>query len=171
MKRQLLIVVSAFSVSAATPSLAADTSANNANGRFTMAPADNGGFVRLDTQTGVMALCKKANSGWSCNDMPDTSRKLTDEIASLKTENNALKGEIQAMEETFGLNDPAAPGKQSQNGGAPAPVPPKFKLPTEQEVDKALDYVERMLKKFRDRFRSLEDSKKKQKQEPETTPL
>ena len=30
------------------------------------------------------------------------------------------------------------------------------KLPTEEEVDKALDYVERMFKKFRDRMQKFE---------------
>ena len=48
---------------------------------------------------------------------------------------------------------------------APPPVagPPaeKFQLPTEEEVDSALDYVERMFKKFRDRLRNLEQEEKK----------
>ena len=35
------------------------------------------------------------------------------------------------------------------------PPPEKLQLPTEEEVDSALDYVERMFKKFRDRLRNL----------------
>ena len=35
-------------------------------GRFSMAPADGGGFVRLDTDTGAMAICQRTGSDWTC---------------------------------------------------------------------------------------------------------
>ena len=51
------------------------------------------------------------------------------------------------MEEHLGLRgDNAKPSKK----------PSDFKLPTEKEVDQALDYFERMLKKFQDRLKRLE---------------
>ena len=35
------------------------------------------------------------------------------------------------------------------------------RLPTEDDVDKAMSYVQRMLKKFREKVRELEDHDKK----------
>ena len=166
MKQQLLWLSSIAIVGGLAVAVAAENPSQNQSGRFTMSPAGDGAFIRLDTQTGVMALCKQDRSDWTCRAMPDATNKMNDEIASLKAENKQLKDEIQQMEETFGLNGPPAPGAGS--GGAPAITPPGFKLPSEQDVDKALDYVERMIKKFRDRFRKLEQA---ERPEPETTPL
>ncbi len=45
-------------------------------GRFTMVPAD-GGFVRLDTETGQVAQCRRdgniAGSDWRCTLIPETA--------------------------------------------------------------------------------------------------
>ena len=43
----------------------------------------------------------------------------------------------------------------------PAGNRPDFKLPSEKEVDQALDYFERMLKKFQDRLKRLEGKTEK----------
>ncbi len=138
--------------------------ADNQLDRYTMAPADGGGFVRLDTQTGAMAFCDPEGTGWSCRAMPDATRDASEQIAALRAENKYLKDEIKRMEDTFGLN-----GNQAQGDGqGPPPAPPSFKVPSEQDVDKALDYVERMIKKFRDRLQKLE---KETKPQPDTTPL
>ncbi|MGH1418004.1 MAG: hypothetical protein ACRBCJ_04020 [Hyphomicrobiaceae bacterium] len=179
MKRHLLFVVCALTVSA--PSHAVTTSEDKGGGRYTMAPSPEGGFVRLDTQTGVMAHCQAQASGWSCNDMPESNRNLAKENERLRAENKALNEEIKAMEETFGLSEPSSRNKNSQNDAPSPPVPPQLKLPTEKDVDQALDYVERMIKKFQERFRQLENSKKRypgdksdegnSPAEGETTPL
>lgn len=41
----------------------ADT-ADNA-GRFTMSPVD-GGFLRLDKETGAVAMCARSGTAWAC---------------------------------------------------------------------------------------------------------
>ena len=116
-------------------------------GRYTMTPTD-GGVVRLDTQTGAMALCtRKAPDQWSCADMNDSQRTLTSEVDRLRNENKELKEQIDRLEETLGIAD----------GQSDATKPPvKLTLPSEADVDKAFDYFERMINKLHERIETFE---------------
>lgn len=114
------------------------------SGRYTMHKSDDG-FVRLDTLTGTMSLCRKGANGWGCEPLGDAAPSSPDELARLRRENTELKAEIRRMEEHLGLSGE----RRAKNRG-------EFKLPTEQEVEQALDYFERMLKKFQDRLKRLE---------------
>jgi hypothetical protein len=126
----------------------AETTAD-AKGRYTLTPVE-GGTIRLDTETGSLALCTRKADAWACEPVNDKAVSA-DEKAKLETENKALKERIKALEDTL------ASGKPPADGGYPAEVPGGVtKLPTEEEVDKALDYVERMFKKFRDRVQKFE---------------
>ena len=69
-------------------------------GRYTMTPAD-GGFIRLDTQTGAMSLCSGREGEWACRAMPDDQRALQDQIARLEDENRALKDENRRLEDVM----------------------------------------------------------------------
>lgn len=131
--------------------------AAEAAGRYSMSPTD-GGFVRLDTVTGTMSLCQKSGSDWSCADMPESADAARKRLNELETENKALKDDLKRMEETFGLAEgaPAKPGEPN----------PKFTIPDEKDVDKAFDYLEGMIKKFRERMKKLEEQ-----QGSEGTPL
>jgi hypothetical protein len=112
-------------------------------GRYIMQPAD-GGFLRLDTMTGDMSLCARVAGSFECKPVKD-DRDLQAEVARLAAENKELKAEIRRLEEMLGLH--GGPGRQSQR---------KLELPSEEDVDKALSYVERMFKKFRDKLKELE---------------
>ncbi|MEW5965349.1 MAG: hypothetical protein AB1749_17560 [Pseudomonadota bacterium] len=120
-------------------------------GRYRMSPTD-GGFVRLDTQTGAMALCAKRDQGWSCTAMADDQASQRQRIETLEAENKALRDEIKRLEEVLGV------GESKPGTGAAPPAPPggAFKLPSEEDIDKGFDYLDRMLKKFRDRMKKLE---------------
>ncbi len=136
-------------VVAATAGVASDSYAQSAlpagtPGRFTMHPTD-GGVLRLDTQTGVISMCRQASGSWACTMMPDDRAAVTDEIERLKAENAELKTAVKRLEEMNGV--PPDPSTKRQSG---------IQLPTEEEVDKALSYVERMLKKFKDKIKELE---------------
>lgn len=138
--------------------------AQDAGGRFTMTPTD-GGFVRLDTQSGAMSLCAGKDGEWSCRAMPDDQKALQDRIARLEDENRALKEENRRLEDVLGLNadKPKADGgplDAPKDGGPPVPPPQKLPLPSEKDVDKAFDYVEGLLKKFRERLKKLEQDEK-----------
>lgn len=123
------------------------------SGRYRMSPTE-GGFVRLDTVTGAMALCAKRDQGWSCTAMADDQASQRQRIETLEAENKALREEIKRLEEVLGVGE-SKPG----SGAAPAPAPPSgaFKLPSEEDIDKGFDYLDRMLKKFRDRMKKLEE--------------
>lgn len=107
-------------------------------GRFVMQPVD-GGIMRLDTRTGAVALCTRKGTSFACEPVPD-SRAPESELARLAAENRELKDRLARLE----AEGPAA--RKS------------LELPSEAEVDKALDYFERMVKKFRDRMKNLEGS-------------
>lgn len=118
--------------------------ASEAPGRYTMSPTDNG-FVRLDTKTGQMALCTRQDKDWACTDMPEDPDESRQRIEALEKENQELKEDVKRLEEAF-----------VQTPGA-APAPKVFSIPDEKDVDKAFDYLETMIKKFRERAKRLEE--------------
>jgi hypothetical protein len=119
--------------------------------RYSMTPTANG-VVRLDTQTGAMSLCTGTTGQWSCQDMNDSQRTLTAEIDRLRAENKSLKDQLDQTDQTLGLNEP----------GPDAPKPSaKFTLPTEQDVDKAFDYLEAMAKKIHKRLDKLQEQQER----------
>jgi hypothetical protein len=118
--------------------------------RYTLSPAE-GGFLRLDKQTGAVAMCAKSGADWSCKSIDDraAAEAGSSEIAKLEQENRALKDRVKALEESMESGKGLAPPVEGPPGG-------KIQLPTDQEVDQALDYVERIYKKFRDRIKDLD---------------
>jgi hypothetical protein len=134
-----------------------DGRAETGVGRYTMHPAD-GGFLRLDTQTGQMSMCKTASATWSCASLPDERLALEQKNDVLLRENLELKSAVKRLEELAGV----APGDQSKRDGKSGPGSgPGSQLPTEDDVDKAMSYVQRMLKKFKEKIREFEDLDKK----------
>jgi hypothetical protein len=123
--------------------------------RYTMSPAEGGGFVRLDGETGQMALCQRRDTEWSCREMSEPSGGLSQEVERLRTENQKLKGEIRQMEDIM-LGDKQGEGgaKGDRRGGL------EFKLPTEQDLDSAMSYAQRMLRKFREKMREIDQDQK-----------
>lgn len=132
--------------------LAADEKA----GRYVMSPVE-GGMVRLDTETGAMALCKQSRGAWDCQAMADSSKPLQQENDRLVAENKELRDEVKRLEETLGLGDKKKdePQRRAERPGG------EFRLPSEQDVDKAIDYLERMWKKFRDKMKDYEGSERR----------
>jgi hypothetical protein len=128
-------------------------------GRFTMTPVE-GGFLRLDTETGAVSMCRSREGAWSCDPTPDSAEAMKRESERLAAENERLKADIRRMEETFGLGPPK-PGEEQRQSEAPpgGPLPGgsgKFELPSEKDVDEAIDYLGRIIKKFRDKIRELD---------------
>lgn len=120
--------------------------APQAGGRFAMQPAD-GGALRLDTETGTMSLCKpQAGGQWACQSLPDERAALDKEIARLAQENRDLQGAVKRLEAMNGI--PGDGGPRGQPGRS---------LPGPQDVDKAMDYLHSMLKKFKEKLKEFED--------------
>jgi hypothetical protein len=126
---------------------AAAVATDDTSGRYTMSPTEDG-VVRLDTQTGAMALCQRKDGAWACEDMDDSQRTLMNEIDKLRAENKSLKDQVDHLEETLGLGE---------NQSDPPSPSTKLVLPSEADVDKAFDYFERMLNKLHERMEKLEE--------------
>lgn len=119
-------------------------------GRYSMSPADGGGFVRLDTETGAMALCQRRDTDWTCREMAEPSRGLGDEVERLRAENQRLKGEIRQMEDIIVGDKRGGGERRAERPGS------TFQLPSEQDVDQAMTYVQRMMRKFREKLKEFE---------------
>ena len=114
----------------------------DAGARYKMMPGDGGAFLRLDTHTGAMSVCQRRDGRWSCEAMADDRQALAAEIAR-------LQGEVKRLEELLALPDPE--GRRADSGR------PKFQVPSEEEIDRAMDTVQRMVRKFRDRWRDMKE--------------
>jgi hypothetical protein len=122
-------------------------------GRFSMNPAD-GGFVRLDRETGDMAFCKRgADGSWACDAMPDSQLAMRREMDKLRQENETLR--------RSGEHDRSASRDVPRYAPQEAPPAPggdgQIPMPTEEDVDKLFDYVEGMAKKLKERLKRLEE--------------
>ena len=92
------------------------------------------GVLRLDTQTGQVALCRTHTVGWACEAVPEDRAALENEIARLQDEVADLKRKI------ADLQQPPPPPRP------PAPVPDtsdkKLPLLTDGDIARARAYVE-----------------------------
>ncbi len=128
--------------------------AQEAPGRYTMLPLNEDRVVRLDTITGVTSICSPEDKGLTCVTATDDQQVLRDEIAKLEAENKHLKNEMRLMEEALGLKPPSADGvPMSPDTGPPAP---KAQIPSEKDVDRLFDYIEGMVRKFKERVERLD---------------
>ena len=152
--RSLLLSAVAFSV-------ATSAVAQEKPGRYVMSPIQ-GGFARLDTETGLMSVCKGTADNFKCELAPDSTADAQKDAEKRTAEAKELRGEIKRLEELLGLGDkvPGAPGSRQAEEQRPGGTGPAFKLPTEAEVDQALDYIEKMVKKFKSRLKQLEGDSK-----------
>jgi hypothetical protein len=98
--------------------------ASGENGRYSMTPTQNG-FLRLDTRTGEVALCRPAGETVECRAAPEERTALQSEIDRLARENAELKSRLAA-----------------QPPAAAAPSRPR------EEVDRALDAAEQFMRRM-----------------------
>ena len=124
----------------------ATASADERPGRYTMTPTE-GGFVRLDTDTGAVSVCRGKEGRFTCEPAEDNRLKLQRDIDRLSRENEDLRAEVRRLQAEV-----PGGGKRAEGPGG---------LPSEEEVDKALNYFERMFRKFRDKLRELEREDRK----------
>ncbi len=93
--------------------------------RFSMTPAQ-GGFLRLDKQTGAVSFCSVEAGQSICRAGADERATLEKEIAELRRENAALQASRDA----------------GRNPGGASP------LPKEEEFERALNFVERFFRRM-----------------------
>ncbi|MEL6920598.1 MAG: hypothetical protein AAFO77_06175 [Pseudomonadota bacterium] len=98
-------------------------------GRFVLETTDTG-YVRMDTQSGDMAFCVEDDNQIIC-------RAAADERAAFQQQLDALEDRVDALEAAMGSGITVMP--QNGEGG----------LPSEEEFERGLDYMERFLNRFR----------------------
>ena len=138
------IFVIAVTVGAVTPVQSEET------GRYSMSQVE-GGFLRLDSVTGEVSLCRKQQEDWQCRAVSDDRKKLSSEIQELKEENKELKNRLADLEALSDLRS----FKEKEGD---------IELPKKTDVDKVMKFVEDILQGIKDMAERLQDQK-----EPETS--
>jgi hypothetical protein len=120
------------------------------NGRYALSQAADG-VIRLDTRTGAVSNCNNSASGWACYVVPDERKAMDEEIGRLQTENVTLKAQL-ASRDLGGKVDEAVPKADRQaapraaEGGRKIEIP----LPSDQDVDRVMSFLERAWRKLID---------------------
>lgn len=116
-------------------------------GRYSMLETKNG-IVRLDKQTGAMATCKTnpEENGWDCTPLADNALTTT-------TDNETIK---QLRRENLKLKQQLA-NKFDKESFKPSESEKQFKFPNDEEIDQSIEYMEKMIRKFRDAMKRLKD--------------
>jgi len=126
----------------ATTALAADATAPA--GRYTLTPSATG-YIRLDTQTGQVS---------ECTGTPPAAlvcKSTADERAAMQAEIDRLQKQVDDLK--------AAPGEFASN------PPAQLNIPSDKDVDKAFNFMERMVKRFKGLIQEM------RKEPAESTPL
>jgi hypothetical protein len=135
-------VTAVAAVCLSTPVFADDATPDTNGGRYTLNKVADG-FVRLDTQTGEVALCSQRTVGWACQAAPEDRAAFEGEIARLRGENAALKQALLS----HGLSLP--PGATPERSGS-HDNDITIRLPDNADIDRAVAYVGRLWNRFVD---------------------
>ena len=111
-------------IAAAVLGLSAAGACSEQADRYTMEKTADG-YVRLDTRTGEMSICRETGTQLVCQLAADDRLSLEDEIARLEDRLAALEKRVEAVE-----------GKQS------------FSLPTQEDMDKTVSVMQRFFQGF-----------------------
>ena len=135
------IAIAFAAVLLTTTARADDATPDAAGGRYVFSKQADG-FLRLDTQSGAVALCSQQPVGWACEAAPEDRTLLESQIARLQNENAALKREILS----HGLALP--PGMAPEAAGAQSGEP--VRQPSDADVDRVIAFFGRVWQRFVD---------------------
>lgn len=96
------------------------------------------GYVRLDKMTGDMSICKEQSGQLVCRAAADDRKSLADEVGRIDTRLAAIEKK---------LENGSASGLSSGND-----------LPTEEEFEKTMGYMEQFFRRFMGIVRDLNES-------------
>lgn len=125
----LFVALAAQALAGALPARAEEPAIIAREGeRFSLTPAE-GGFLRLDKETGAVSYCSVKDGVSVCRLGADERAAMAAEIEKLRAENARLKAQADL-----------GPGRPST-------------VPSEQEFDRALSFTERFLRRIMRIFR------------------
>lgn len=122
----------------------------NAQGtdRYTMEKSANG-YIRMDRKTGEMSICEERSGQLVCKLAADERSAFQDEVDRLQDRLAGLENRVAEMETAWRLN-------------------PQNVLPTEEDFEKSLGYMERFFRRFMDIVKDFDQDWRKG--EPEAEP-
>ena len=106
------------------------------------------GYVRMDTQTGQMSICEEKWGELVCRMAADERTAVQDEIERLQTELKALNdrlGSVKALEDRVAKLENSMAARIEQS------------LPTEEDFNKTMSYMERFFRSFMGIVRDFEN--------------
>lgn len=128
--------VSLLAVCLVAPALSAEP---ESTARYEMERVD-GGFLRLDRQTGEVSHCREIQGAWACQLVPDERKAYEKRLGELENKNADLHKRLK------------------EAGG-------KAELPSEEEMDEAFSFFDgfmdrfaELARKFRDRMEEMDEA-------------
>lgn len=115
--------------------------AHAAEERYRLEKTDHG-YVRMDTRTGAMSICEEQSGELVCKPAADERDASREQIEHLEAAVRALEKRVAALERNL-------PSVQ-----VPA-------LPSEEEFDKGMDYMDRLLRRLMGIVKDMEREEKK----------
>ncbi|PWK64091.1 hypothetical protein [Aminobacter sp. AP02] len=140
MRRALLMFVPLLAGLGSTSAFAAEGQ------RFQMEKTDRG-YVRMDTQTGEMSICEERDNQLVCKLAADERSALQDEIGRLQGDIKTIEDRVLKLENSLTARM-------------------ESKLPTEEEFQKSMGYMERFFRSFMGIVKDMEKEDKAQQPEP-----
>jgi len=142
MRRISLILVAIFAASASS---AAEPD------RYRLEKTPDG-YVRMDTRTGEMSLCQERWGELVCRMAADERTAMQDELERLQSDIDALEGrlaEVEALELRVAALENSLTSRIEKT------------LPTEEDFNRTMSYMERFFRGFMDIVKDLESENSK----------
>lgn len=114
-------------------------------GRYAFHPVE-GGILRLDRESGAVSLCVSQAGKATCTLAADDKAALEAEIARLTEANRQLLARAIPLPPDASAAPPSGKDKR-----------PALTLPSDQEIDTALDFLEQTMRRFKDRMDRMAD--------------
>ncbi|WP_265516435.1 hypothetical protein [Nitratireductor luteus] len=115
--------------------------------RFQLERAEDG-YVRMDTQTGAISICKDRSGQIVCT-------LAADERAAYENDLDALRGRVASLEARVEALERGSAGRESSD------------LPSEEEFEQTLSLMERFFRRFMDIVKGLEEENQTGDRPPE----
>ena len=129
-----------------------EPAAPEASARYAFSRVD-GGFLRLDSVSGQVAMCSQRSTGWACQAVPDDRAALDSELSRLQGEVTQLKSELAALRAS---SEPPRPPAELAPRAEGDPKTGGLKLPTDADIKWARTAIERLWRQFVDMVTDLQ---------------
>jgi len=126
--------------------------------RYRLEKSPNG-YVRMDTRTGQMSICEEKSGALVCRVAADERTAVQDEIERLQTEIEELQAEVQVLDERLA----GVKALEERVAGLENSLASRIEksLPTEEDFNKTMSYMERFFRSFMGIVRDFEKENSK----------